>query len=96
MHSTHEYTAYDDPEICCRAIRRAHYRTEYRSKTCNIKKLDHEDFPCGHRHIVDSVFPIVGWSRSGRIHPDKTLDNLAINEISGNKQQNRNQKCYHF
>ena len=86
--------AEDDPEVCRRTELGSHDGTEDRSRAGDVEKLDHENLPVGHRHIVDAVVYHHGGSLSV-VRSEHFAYELSIQEIAQHKGYKANEKCYH-
>ena len=95
MYCPHEDTAEDNPQICGRAVGGSHNRSENRSESGNVEKLDDENLPCGHRLEVDIVRLCDGRGFAVWVRTEKTVREFSVDEISGYQGQDGNTKRDH-
>ena len=55
VHGSGKYCTENNPKIGCRTELRSHYSSEYRTKTGNVKKLNHKNLPCRKRNKIHSI-----------------------------------------
>ena len=94
MDGTGEDSAADNPKVDGRSPKCAGKCTEDRTKTGDIQKLNHKNFPRRQNDKVNAV----GLSNGRRRRVSRledVVDNLAVNHITANQSGKCNQKCNH-
>ena len=84
------------PKIGSSAKLCTHNGTEYRTKACDIQKLNHVHLPSRQRDVVNAILAGVARCRTSIIDTEHTADETPIDEIADNESGQSEKKTNHF
>ena len=80
--TAHEDAAKRNPQEGYRTVACTENCTEDGACAGNVKKLDEEDFPSGHGHVIHSVCLGVAWCLAIRVNPKNLFYKSAIDDVT--------------